>query len=311
MFFPLPRSRVQAYALSVSQGKIEHVSRLRCWKGPVEPVALTGGITNDNFAVTDAGEKFFVRLGRDIQVHGVMRFNELAASRAAYQAGLSPEVVHAEPGALVLRFVVGETLTDADVREPKNLERIIEMIRRCHSEIPKYLRGPALVFWVFQVLRDYTATVREGGGPRLSQLPRLGEIASRLEGAVGPIDLVFGHNDLLAANWIDDGERLWLIDWDYAGFNSPLFDLANLASNNDLSADQEHALLASYFGGEPETGLLRSYSAMKCASLLREAMWSMVSERHSEIDFDFASYTEDHLERFERAWEAHQVEFPD
>ena len=293
----------------MSQGKIEHVSRLPCWKGPVEPIPLSGGITNENFAVTDAGEKFFVRLGEDIPVHGVMRFNELAASRAAYQAGLSPEVVHAEVGALVLRFVEGETLTDADVREPENLERILDLIRRCHGEIPKYLRGPALVFWVFQVLRDYMTTVRDGGGPRLPLLPRLGEIARTLEGAVGPIDLVFGHNDLLAANWIDDGKRLWLIDWDYAGFNSPLFDLANLASNNGLSADRERALLASYFGREPEKVLLRSYSAMKCASLLREAMWSMVSELHSEINFDFATYTEENLEQFESAWQAHQFEF--
>ena len=294
----------------MSPGKLERVSRLSCWTGPVEPIPLIGGITNANFAVTDAGEKFFVRLGQDIPSHGVMRFNELAASRAAHAAGLSPEVVHAGEGALVLRFVEGATLTDADVRQPENLDRILEMIRRCHREIPKHLRGPALVFWVFQVLRDYSATIREGNSLRSEVLPRLSEIASKLEQAVGPIDLVFGHNDLLAANWIDDGDRLWLIDWDYAGFNSPLFDLANLASNNGLSADQERALLATYFGRVPEKDLSRSYAAMKCASLLREAMWSMVSELHSEIDFDFAAYTEENLGRFERAWESHRREFP-
>ena len=295
----------------MSPGKLERVSRLSCWTGPVEPIPLTGGITNANFAVTDGGEKFFVRLGRDIPMHGVMRFNELAASRAAHAVGLSPAVVHAGEGALVLRFVEGATLTAADVRQAENLDRILEMIRRCHSEIPKHFRGPALAFWVFQVLRDYTATIREGDSLRSAMLPRLGEIASTLERAVGRIDLVFGHNDLLAANWIDDGDRLWLIDWDYAGFNSPLFDLANLASNNGLSADQERALLASYFGRAPEKELSRSYSAMKCASLLREAMWSMVSELHSEIVFDFATYTEENLARFERAWESHQREFPE
>jgi thiamine kinase-like enzyme len=220
-------------------------------------------------------------------------------------------VVYAGEGVLVLRFVAGVTLTDADVRRPETLERILEMIRRCHTEIPKHFRGPALAFWVFQVLRDYTATLREGGSPRCATLPRLHDLAARLEQAVGPIDLVFGHNDLLAANWIDDGDRLWLIDWDYAGFNSPLFDLANLASNNGLSADQERELLASYFGRVPEKSLTRSYSAMKCASLLREAMWSMVSELHSTIDFDFAAYSEENFARFERAWESHQREFPE
>ena len=295
----------------MSLGKLERVSRLSCWTGPVEPIPVAGGITNANFAVTDAREKFFVRLGQDIPSHGVMRFNELAASRAAHAAGLSPEVVHAGEGALVLRFVEGATLTDADVRQPENLDRILEMIRRCHREIPKHFRGPALAFWVFQVLRDYATTIREGDSLRCAGLPRLGEIASMLERAVGPIDLVFGHNDLLAANWIDDGDRLWLIDWDYAGFNSPLFDLANLASNNGLSDDQERALLTSYFGRVPGKDLSRSYSAMKCASLLREAMWSMVSELHSEIVFDFASYTEENLGRFERAWKCHQREFPE
>ena len=300
----------RAYAPAVASAKIEQIAGLSCWTGAVEPIPLTGGLTNQNFAVVDAGEKFFVRLGRDIPIHGLMRFNELAASRAAHAAGLSPEVVHAGEGALVLRFVEGETLTASDVRRPENLKRIVEMIRRCHTEIPQYFRGPALVFWVFQILRDYTITLREGASPRCAGLPRINQIATLLEQAVGPIDLVFGHNDLLAANWIDDGERLWLIDWDYAGFNSPLFDLANLASNNGLSADQERALVASYFDRVPEKQLGRSYSAMKCASLLRESMWSMVSELHSEIDFDFAAYCEEYLARFEKAWESHQREFP-
>jgi thiamine kinase-like enzyme len=121
-----------------------------------------------------------------------------------------------------------------------------------------------------------------------------------LERAVGPIDLVFGHNDLLPANIIDDGERLWLIDFDYAGFNSPLFDLANLASNNQLSEDQEHRLLDTYFGEPTPPARWRAYAAMKCASLLRETMWSMVSEIHSELDFDYGAYTEENLDRFER-----------
>ncbi len=288
---------------------MEQIARLGCWKGAIQTTPLSGGLTNENFVVDDDGEKFFVRLGRDIPIHGLLRFNELAASRAAAAAGLSPEVIHAEEGALVLRFIDGQTLTAQDVRRPENFERIVELIARCHSEIPAHFRGPALVFWVFQILRDYTATLREGNSPRGPLLPRLSTIAMALERAVGPIDLVFGHNDLLAANWIDDGARLWLIDWDYAGFNSPLFDLANLASNNDFPFDLERALLTSYFGRVPDKALAKSYSAMKCASLLRESMWSMVSELHSSIDFDFASYTEENLARFEANWEAHLLEF--
>jgi thiamine kinase-like enzyme len=287
---------------------LERASRLDCWKGSVEPQPLSGGITNQNFVVEDAGARYFVRIGDDIPIHGVMRFNELAASRAAAAAGVSPEVVHHEPGALVMRFIDGETLDEARVREPESLARIVPLLKRCHDEIPKQLRGPTLIFWVFQVIRDYAATLRDGNSRMLGALPRLLEISATLEHEVGPVQLVFGHNDLLAANFIDDGERMWLVDWDYAGFNSPLFDLGGLASNNQLDADQETYVLSEYFGKPPDAAFMRRYRAMKCASLLRESMWSMVSEIHSTLDFDYVAYTDENLTRFESAWAQFQSE---
>ena len=274
---------------------------LKIWKGEVDPQPLGGGITNVNFVVEDGGETYVVRVGNDIQVHQVLRFNELAASRAAFAAGISPEVVHAEPGALVLRFVEGRTLTAEDVRAPGMLERLLPLVRACHREIPRHLRGPALIFWVFHVLRDYAATLKEGGSVHLDKLPGLMASAEALEAAVGPIDLVYGHNDLLAGNFIDDGARVWLIDWDYAGFNSPLFDLGGLASNNELTAAQEDWLLENYFESQVTDEQRRRYAAMKCASLLRETLWSMVSEIHSELNFDYAGYTAENLARFRAA----------
>ena len=161
------------------------------------------------------------------------------------------------------------------------------------------LRGPILTFWVFHVLRDYAATLRDGGSSYVAKLGALLRTASQLEQAVGPVQLVLGHNDLLAANFLDDGSRLWLLDWEYGGFNSPLFDLAGLASNNELSQGQERTMLESYFEAPLTDQLAHQYHAMKCASLLRETMWSMVSEIHSEIDFDYAQYTEKNLLRFQ------------
>ena len=285
----------------------EKVLALSCWKGKIDPQPLSGGITNVNFVVEDAGEKYVVRVGGDIPLHQVMRFNELAASRAAHEAGVSPEVLYAEPGALVLRFVEGRTFGPEDVRKPENLAAIVDLIRRVHRDMPKYLRGPALVFWVFYVLRDYAGTLRAGGSRMVPELPRLMEITDLLEAGIGPIDLVYGHNDLLAANLIDDGKRLWLIDWDYAGFNSPLFDLSNLASNNEFTPEMEDWLLQAYFGEPPNSTMRRRYAAMKCASLLRETMWSMVQEIHSDLDFEFVAYTTENLERFERAHDDYQA----
>jgi len=275
---------------------------LPCWSGRVEPRPLKGGITNTNFVVEDAGRRFFVRIGDDIPVHGILRFNERAAARAAEAAGVSPALVHSEPGVIVTDFVEGRTFVPEDVRAPGSLERILPLLKRCHREIPRHLRGPVLMFWVFHVIRDYAATLRDGDSRCLALLPALLDQAEALETAVGPIEVVFGHNDLLAANLIDDGARLWLVDWDYAGFNSPLFDLGGLASNNELSALTEAALLEGYFGTPPGAELWRRYRAMKCASLLREALWSMVSEIHSELAFDYVAYTTENLARFEAAY---------
>ena len=197
--------------------------------------------------VRDRGQRFVVRIGDDIPVHQVMRFNELAASLAAAAVGLSPPVIHHEPGVLVLRFVEGKTLAAEDVRQRPMLRRILPLLRLCHREMPRHLRGPALIFWVFHILRDYAATTREGKSRWVPELARLLAAATKLEAAVGPIEVVFGHNDLLPANFIDDGQRLWLIDWDYAGFNSPLFDLGNLCSNNEVASEDEDWLLEAYF----------------------------------------------------------------
>jgi thiamine kinase-like enzyme len=281
------------------------VVRLACWSGAVEPQPLKGGITNANFLVRDRGERYVVRIAHDIPIHGIMRFNEVAASRAAHAAGLSPEVVHSEPGAMVLRYIDGRTLSPDDVRDPAMLERIVELVKRAHTEIPRHIRGPALIFWVFHVIRDYVASLREMGSPHADRLPGLLDNAERLERAVGAIELVYGHNDLLAANLIDDGSRLWLIDWDYAGFNSPLFDLGGLASNNELTAEQEGWVLERYFGRR-DPDLEGRFAAMRCASLLRETLWSMVAERISKIDFDYAAYTAANLARFTSSYAAFQ-----
>lgn len=282
---------------------LELLRKLDFWSGPIEATDLSGGITNVNYLVRDNNGKYVARLGNDIPEHQVMRFNELAASRAAHAAGISPAVRYFEPGVLILDYVDSHTLAAEDVQDQVTLERIIPLVKACHRDIPRHLRGPVLTFWVFHVVRDYAATLRDGSSSHSGLLSELLACADRLEQASSPIDLVFGHNDLLPANFLDDGTRLWLIDWDYAGFNSPLFDLGGLASNNQLSEAQESWLLETYFEQPVSAELLHRYSAMKCASLLRETMWSMVSEIHSDLDFDYAAYTDENLSGFRASYE--------
>lgn len=282
----------------------DRIAGLPCWQARVSIEPLAGGMTNRNFLVQDAvAGRFVVRIGKDLPDHGVMRFNELAAARAAYAAGISPEVIFAGDGILVSRHIESRTLEPSDIRDRTRLPALVDLVRRCHLDIPQYFRGPALAFWVFQIVRNYLALLSEE--PRsclFPQLARLRAMAVELEAAVGPIDLVFGHNDLLAANFLDDGARLWLIDWDYAGFNSPLFDLANLSSNNQFNADDDEALLEMYGLGRPDAARRCAFEAMKCASLMRETFWGAVSELRSTIDFDYALYTRDYLQRLDAAW---------
>jgi thiamine kinase-like enzyme len=278
------------------------VAALPIWSRRVDPVPLAGGLSNHNFKVEDRGRRYVVRVGDDLPVHGVVRANEVAASRAAQLAGLSPEVVHAEPGILVLDFIDGRTFSCEDVQNPANLERLVDVVRRCHRDVQNYLRGSAAMFWVFHVIRDYGHTLREGNSRHLPMLPELLARAQRFEAVTGPIDIVFGHNDMLPANFIDDGKRIWVVDWEYAGFNTPLFDLGGLVSNSELSREQADQVLGLYFGRPVDDRLRLKARAMTAASVLREAMWSMVAEIHSTLDADYVAYTAVNLRRFETAY---------
>ncbi len=277
---------------------------LPLWRGPIDIAPLLGGITNKNYIVTDGDRRVVVRLGGDIPVHGVMRFNELAASRAAGAAGVSPKVLYSAPMAMALEFISGRTYEAQDVRA--NRRRCVDLVKRVHRELARHLRGPTLAFNVFHVIRDYAHTLADDQSRIAPQLPPLLAASEVLEKSVGPIDLVFGHNDLLAANFIDDGHRLWLVDWDYAGWNSPLFDLGGLSSNNGFDAADDDAMLEEYFETATTDALRRRFKAMLCASLLREALWSFVSESRSTIDFDYVAYSDENMSRFEGAWAAFQ-----
>ncbi len=277
---------------------LSRIELLPCWNDLANVQTLSGGITNQNFLVTDAEGRYVVRIGDDIPVHHVMRFNEHAASRAAASAGISPRVHFSEPGALVIDYIDAAPLTSEDVRAC--LPEIVALIKQTHVEVPKHLHGPALAFWVFHILRDYAYALLKDNYD--ADLKTLMAQADQLERSVGAIDMTFSHNDLLAANFLHDGNRLWLIDWDYAGFNSALFDLGGLASNNELSQPEEIRMLEGYFERPLDGDVFRRYTAMKTASLLRETLWSMVSEVHSKIDFDYSSYTRLNLEKFQAAW---------
>lgn len=264
---------------------------LSCWRGPVTLEPLKGGLTNISFVATDRGEKFVVRCGADIPVHHVFRDRERAASMAGFEAGLSPEIVHVEPGITVMRFVDGRTFGETDLAA--NIGRLVPLLQACHTTVGRHVRGPANAFWVFHVIRDYVALIDADR--------RYLQMADRLEQAQAPLPIVFGHHDLLPGNFIDDGRKIWLIDWEYGGFGTAMFDLANLSSNGGFSAAEDAALLVAYFEGGVDDDLRHAFHAMKAASALREALWAMVSDVHLRTPgVDYQAHARDYLARFER-----------
>lgn len=284
----------------MTEDAINRARHLPCFDNPSRIEPLSGGITNVNLQVTDGDRRFVVRLGKDIPEHGVLRWNELALSRAAEGAGVSPAVVYHEPGVLVLDHIEARTFTEEMARDPDTVPRIIELLKHSHHALGTHLTMPVLAFWPFQVNRTYATRLRAEGSHHAARLPDLMADLDKLEAATGAVTLVVGHNDLLAANILDDGSRLWLIDWEYGGFNTPLFDLAGLAGNNGFSEAQEHGMLEQYFEAPAQTHW-RAYHAMKCVSLMRETLWSMTSELHSELDFDYAAYTAENMSRLAAA----------
>ncbi|MCF8533505.1 MAG: phosphotransferase family protein [Reyranella sp.] len=275
-----------------NDGLEDKLARLPCWRGKVTLEPLKGGLTNTSFVATDGDARFVVRCGGDIAVHHVFRDRERAVSIAAFEAGLSPEVVHAEPGILVLRFIAGRTFGEPDLAA--NIGRIVPLLKTCHAEVGRRVRGPVNAFWVFHVIRDYVRL--------LDTDPKYLALADKLERMQAPLPTVFGHHDLLPANFMDGGNRLWLIDWEYGGFGTAMFDLANLSSNGSFSDSDDARLLDAYFGGSPPADLRRSFRAMKVASALREALWAMVSDIHLKTPgVDYAAHARDYLARTDEA----------
>lgn len=283
--------------------EMDRVRKLSCWKGEVGIEVLEGGLSNLNFTVDDSGAKYVVRMvGGDEPVHNVMRFNELAGLQAAHAVGLTPALVHSEPGIMVIEHIDGTTYGPEDVNDAANLKRVVAAVRKLHEEGRNHVFGPCLGFWVFRVHRSYAHLLREGGSRMVPQLDRFMAINDELEQAVGPVQTTFCHNDLLCANFIDDGKKVWLIDWEHCGYGARLFDLANIASNAQMPEDLERLMLAEYRGGEADPALWRRYKAFRAGSHLREAMWSMASEIHLDLDIDYAAYTQENLDAFEAAY---------
>jgi len=277
-------------------GLLERVEALRGRPCTVEP--LPGGLTNRNYKVTTADGTFVLRHSSQASADelAVDRRAEYENSVRASAAGVGAPVVEFLPddGVLVIGFLEGETLSDEHLQRPGMLPRVAEACRRLHGGEPFVNR-----FDMFELQPEYLERVRRRGFrlPRgyLDHADAVGRIRAAL--SVRPEPLRPCHNDLLAANFIDDGRTVSIIDYEYSGNNDPYFELGNIWSECHLTLEQLQELVGAYDGYPSQSHVARS-RLWGLMSQYGWTLWASIQDGTSSLDFDFWSWG---MEKYERA----------
>ncbi len=268
----------------------------RLWPGRKARITeLGGGITNRNYKVGVDGEFFVLRMGgAKTELLGIDRAVEHAAGKRAFEVGVGPEVVAFEPteGWLVARFIEGAPISLEEMRRPQMLRRVAAALRRFHESQPIPGR-----FDAWAVVDGYRETASAHGVAMPPEFDAAREVAEQIRVARGPQPAVPCHNDLLNANFLDDG-FIRIVDWEYAGMGDRFFDLANFSVNHEFGVEDDRQFMRAYFGDERASDLA-SLRLMRYMSDFREAMWGVLQSGISDLDFDFAGYAHKHFRRME------------
>jgi thiamine kinase-like enzyme len=273
------------------------VSAVPAWEGfEVRADALQAGITNRNFRVDVRGESFVVRLaGKETELLGIDREAERAATQAAADAGVAPEVFAYLPEhrALITRFVQADPLPPEELERPEVMAAVVDAVRAIHG-----MRAIPSAFDVFRVVRDYREVAVARGVAIPSAFDEALAIADRISAtfSTNPVPARPCHDDLLNANFLMRDGRVVIVDYEYAGMGDIFFDLGNLSVNNGISEGAQEVLLERYFGA-PTTEHRARLSLMRIMSDFREAMWGVVQQGISTLDFDYVAYADRHFAR--------------
>jgi thiamine kinase-like enzyme len=259
---------------------------------------LEGGLTNRNYKVTTGDGSYVVRVSPRPSGSGltINRDHEYRNTAIAATSGVGAPMIAYLPEDLVMviGFIDGITFTDASFDIPGNVERVASACRRLHH-------GPNFVndFDMFEIQRGYLQQVTTGGFRLPADYLEFADQVERIRGALAVTEepTVACHNDLLAANFIDDGETVRLIDYEYSGNNDPCFELGNIWSECHLSLDQLEVLVSCYYGRSRPSRLARA----RLQGLMSQygwTLWASIQDATSPIDFDYWGWG---LEKYERA----------
>lgn len=262
------------------------------YQGPLERL---GGLTN---LVYRAGDLCLRIPGKGTEEY-INRANEAVAAREAAKAGVSPEVLHADAGTgvLVSRYVAGaETMSPEKFKtRAGSPARAGEAFRKPHSSGAVF----PFRFELFAMIDDYLrvlSTKDVALPPGYHDVVREAD-SVRAALATHPIPIVACHCDPLCENFLDTGDRMWIVDWEYSGMNDPLWDLGDLSVEGKFDAAQDEELMLAYFGRAPkpaERGRVVIYKAM-CDLLW--TLWGLIQLANNNPVDDFRAYADGRFAR--------------
>ncbi|HEY3727676.1 MAG TPA: phosphotransferase [Solirubrobacteraceae bacterium] len=271
-----------------------------------EPVPLTGGITNHNFRARFGGRDTVVRLpGKETALLGISRDAERLAAERAAALGIAPALLDAGEEHLVCELIEGGPIDGDRLRaRPQSAAQALRAFHDSGLQLP-------VRFWVPDLLERYAEIVGRRGGRLPPAYIQAQSLASRIVTVLPLSEPVACHDDLLPGNVLARDREPYdavLVDWEYAGMGHRMFDLGNLAVNNEFDDAAEERLLAAYFGQAPSDGRRAALKLMRIMSDAREGAWGVVQGVISELDFDFGEYADKHFTRLTRAAEDPRLE---
>jgi thiamine kinase-like enzyme len=276
------------------------VKKITDWQGKtVEINPLSGGLTNTNYKVTVDGQPYFVRIpGESTELLAVDRRNEYENSKAAAKAGVGPQVLYylAEDKVMVLEFIAGKTMSNEALWAEGMPRRIAQSLKLLHKG-PRFYTDFnmfRLVEFYLGIVKEHEVRIPEG---YLERMPTVQRIEQAM--LVRPLPTVPCHNDLLAENYIDDGNMLRLIDFEYSGNNDPCFELGNTCQELQYDEERITQLCAAYFGKATPGKIAR----MKLNMIMSDVgwtLWAAIQQKISKIEYDFWGWA---IERWGRAVE--------
>jgi thiamine kinase-like enzyme len=268
--------------------------------GPVERAERLGGLTNRVYRVEAGGEALVLRIPGEGTEAYIDREVEAVNARAAAAAGVSPELLYVDPGRglMLTRHVQGRTMTPALFREPGTAGRAAAALARLHRSGARF----AFRFELFAMIEEYLkvlagldAVLPEGYHAAVAEAGAVREALEAHPGGLAPC-----HCDPLCENFLDTGQRMWIVDWEYSGMNDPLWDLGDLAVEGEFAPAQEEEMLKAYFGRPPEAAERARVVAYKAMCDLLWTLWGLIQHANRNPADDFWAYAVNRFDRCRR-----------